>query len=120
MRDGIKGLVTGGAVIYWFTGATIQAVSAGAYQAVEFIKKNIKLDSGAEKASTEDSKQVVEICTKFAQKGMGNAFAVIVFSTLSFAFLDPFFFIGYLISLAIFGLYPVSYTHLTLPTSDLV
>ncbi len=101
----LLGLIAGGAVIYWFTGASIQAVSAGAYQAVEFIKKNINLDSGAEKASIEDSKKVVEICTKFAQKGMGNAFAVILFSTLSFAFLDPFFFIGYLISLAIFGLY---------------
>ncbi len=101
----LLGLIAGGAVIYWFTGATIQAVSAGAYQAVEFIKKNIRLDSGATKASTEDSKKVVEICTKFAQKGMGNAFAVIMFSTLAFAFLDPFFFIGYLISLAIFGLY---------------
>jgi len=100
----LLGLVTGGAIIYWFTGATTQAVSTGAYRAVEFIKANIKLD-GVEKASVEDSKKVVEICTIYAQKGMFNIFLVVFFSTLSFAFLDAFFFIGYLISIAIFGLY---------------
>src|SRR6266436_3942213 len=98
------GLVTGGAVIYWFTGASAQAVTTGAYRAVEFIKANIKLD-GAEKASVEDSKRVVEICTKYAQKGMFNIFLGVFFSTLAFAFLEPFFFIGYLFSIAIFGLY---------------
>src|SRR5206468_11300233 len=99
------GLVTGGAVIYWFTGASMQAVSTGAYRAVEFIKDNIKLDSGAEKASIEDSKKVVEICTKYAQKGMFNIFLTVFFSTLAFAFLEEYFFIGYLISIALFGLY---------------
>jgi K(+)-stimulated pyrophosphate-energized sodium pump len=98
------GLVTGGAVIYWFTGASAQAVTTGAYRAVEFIKANIKLDS-TEKASVEDSKKVVEICTKYAQKGMFNIFLTVFFSTLAFAFLEPFFFIGYLISIALFGLY---------------
>src|SRR5688500_18541837 len=100
----LLGLITGGAVIYWFTGATIQAVVTGAYRAVEFIKANIKLD-GAEKASIADSKKVVEICTQYAQKGMLNIFLVIFFSTLAFACLEPFFFIGYLISIALFGLY---------------
>jgi K(+)-stimulated pyrophosphate-energized sodium pump len=100
----VLGLVTGGAVIYWFTGASIQAVTTGAYRAVEFIKANIKLD-GVEKASVSDSKKVVEICTKYAQKGMFNIFLGVFFSTLAFAFLEPFFFIGYLISIAIFGLY---------------
>src|SRR5712664_1532511 len=100
----VLGLVTGGAVIFWFTGASIQAVTAGAYRAVEFIKANIKLD-GVEKASVEDSKKVVEICTKYAQKGMFNIFLTVFFSTLAFAFLEPFFFIGYLISIAVFGLY---------------
>ena len=100
----VLGLVTGGAIIYWFTGASIQAVTAGAYRAVEFIKANIKLE-GVEKASVEDSKKVVEICTKYAQKGMFNIFLTVFFSTLAFAFLEPFFFIGYLISIAIFGLY---------------
>ena len=100
----LLGLITGGAVIYWFSGATIQAVSTGAYRAVEFIKANIKLD-GAEKASIKDSKAVVEICTKYAQKGMFNIFVTIFCSTLAFAFLEPFFFIGYLISIALFGLY---------------
>ncbi|HEV7680887.1 MAG TPA: sodium-translocating pyrophosphatase [Pyrinomonadaceae bacterium] len=100
----VLGLITGGAVIYWFTGASIQAVTTGAYRAVEFIKANIKLD-GAEKASVEDSKKVVEICTQYAQKGMFNIFLTIFFSTLAFAFVEPFFFIGYLISIAIFGLY---------------
>jgi K(+)-stimulated pyrophosphate-energized sodium pump len=100
----LLGLVTGGAVIYWFTGATIQAVATGAYRAVEFIKANIKLDS-AEKASIADSKRVVEICTQYAQKGMFNIFLTIFFSTLAFACLNPFFFIGYLISIALFGLF---------------
>lgn len=100
----LLGLISGGAVIYWFTGASMQAVTTGAYRAVEFIKRNIKLD-GVEKASVEDSKKVVEICTQYAQKGMFNIFLTIFFSTLAFAFYEPFFFIGYLISIAIFGLY---------------
>jgi len=91
-------------VIFWFTGASTQAVVAGAYRAVEFIKRNMKLD-GAAKASIEDSKKVVEICTRYAQKGMVNIFLTIFFGTLSFACIDPFFFIGYLISLALFGLF---------------
>jgi K(+)-stimulated pyrophosphate-energized sodium pump len=98
------GLITGGAMIYWFTGASTHAVTTGAYRAVEFIKANIKLE-GVEKASVEDSKKVVEICTKYAQKGMLNIFIAVFFATLSFSFLEPFFFIGYLISIAIFGLY---------------
>ena len=98
------GLITGGAMIYWFTGASTQAVTTGAYRAVEFIKANIKLDS-AEKASVADSKKVVEICTRYAQKGMFNIFLAVFFGTLTFAFVEPFFFIGYLISIAIFGLY---------------
>ena len=98
------GLITGGAMIYWFTGASTQAVTTGAYRAVEFIKANIKLES-AEKASVADSKKVVEICTKYAQKGMFNIFLAVFFGTLTFAFVEPFFFIGYLISIAIFGLY---------------
>jgi len=98
------GLITGGAMIYWFTGASTQAVTTGAYRAVEFIKANIKLD-GATKASVADSKKVVEICTKYAQKGMFNIFLAVFFGTLAFAFVEPFFFIGYLISIAIFGLY---------------
>lgn len=101
----LLGLITGGAIIYWFSGASCQAVSTGAYRAVEFIKKNIRLDAGAEKASTEDSKRVVEICTTYAQKGMFNIFLTVFFSTLAFACLDPYFFIGYLVSIAIFGLY---------------
>jgi K(+)-stimulated pyrophosphate-energized sodium pump len=101
----LLGLIVGGAVIYWFTGAATQAVSTGAYRAVEFIKKNIKLDAGATKASVEDSKAVVAICTKYAQKGMLNIFMVVFFSTLAFACFEPFFFIGYLISIALFGLY---------------
>jgi K(+)-stimulated pyrophosphate-energized sodium pump len=100
----LLGLITGGAVIYWFTGAATQAVSTGAYRAVEFIKANIKLE-GATKASVTDSKKVVEICTQYAQKGMFNIFLTVFFSTLAFAFLEPYFFIGYLISIAIFGLY---------------
>jgi len=98
------GLVTGGAMIYWFTGASTQAVTTGAYRAVEFIKANIKLE-GSEKASVSDSKKVVEICTQYAQKGMLNIFVAVFFATLAFAFLEPFFFVGYLISIAIFGLY---------------
>ncbi len=102
----LLGLIVGGAIIYWFTGASTQAVSTGAYRAVEYIKANIKLDNtpGA-KASTKDSNKVVEICTQYAQKGMVNIFLVVFFSTLSFACIDPFFFIGYLISTALFGLY---------------
>jgi K(+)-stimulated pyrophosphate-energized sodium pump len=100
----LLGLITGGAVIYWFTGAATQAVSTGAYRAVEFIKANIKLE-GVEKASVEDSKKVVEICTIYAQRGMFNIFLTVFFSTLAFAFLQPFFFIGYLISIALFGLF---------------
>jgi K(+)-stimulated pyrophosphate-energized sodium pump len=100
----LLGLITGGAIIYWFTGASTQAVTTGAYRAVEFIKANIKLE-GVEKASVADSKKVVEICTKYAQKGMFNIFLTVFFATLAFAFVEPFFFIGYLISIAIFGLY---------------
>jgi len=100
----VLGLITGGAMIYWFTGASTQAVTTGAYRAVEFIKANIKLE-GVTKASVEDSKKVVEICTKYAQKGMLNIFIAVFFATLAFAFLEPFFFIGYLFSIAIFGLY---------------
>jgi K(+)-stimulated pyrophosphate-energized sodium pump len=98
------GLITGGAVIYWFTGASTQAVSTGAYRAVEFIKANIKLE-GVEKASVSDSKKVVEICTVYAQKGMFNIFLGVFFATLAFAFYEPYFFIGYLVSIAVFGLY---------------
>jgi K(+)-stimulated pyrophosphate-energized sodium pump len=98
------GLITGGAMIYWFTGASTQAVTTGAYRAVEFIKANIRLE-GVEKASVTDSKKVVEICTQYAQKGMFNIFLGVFFATLAFAFFEPFFFIGYLISIAIFGLY---------------
>ncbi len=98
------GLITGGAMIYWFTGASTQAVTTGAYRAVEFIKANIKLE-GVVRASVADSKKVVEICTKYAQKGMLNIFIAVFFGTLAFAFVDPFFFVGYLISIAIFGLY---------------
>jgi K(+)-stimulated pyrophosphate-energized sodium pump len=100
----LLGLITGGAIIYWFTGASIQAVTTGAYRAVEFIKANIKLE-GATKASVADSKKVVEICTQYAQKGMFNIFLTVFFATLAFAFIEPFFFIGYLISIALFGLY---------------
>jgi K(+)-stimulated pyrophosphate-energized sodium pump len=100
----LLGLITGGAVIYWFTGASMQAVSTGAYRAVEFIKQNIKLE-GSTRASVEDSRRVVEICTVYAQKGMFNIFLGVFFSTLAFAFVEPYFFIGYLISIALFGLY---------------
>jgi K(+)-stimulated pyrophosphate-energized sodium pump len=100
----LLGLIMGGAIIYWFTGASTQAVATGAYRAVEFIKKNIKLE-GVEKASTEDSKKVVAICTQYAQKGMFNIFLTVFFATLAFACLEPYFFIGYLISIALFGLF---------------
>jgi K(+)-stimulated pyrophosphate-energized sodium pump len=100
----LLGLITGGAVIYWFTGASTQAVTTGAYRAVEFIKANIRLE-GVTKASVEDSRRVVEICTQYAQKGMFNIFLGVFFSTLAFAFIEPFFFIGYLISIAMFGLF---------------
>jgi K(+)-stimulated pyrophosphate-energized sodium pump len=101
----LLGLVSGGAIIYWFTGASTQAVLAGAYRAVEFIKENIELGGTASKASLEDSKRVVEICTQYAQKGMFNIFLAVFFTTLAFACIDSYFFIGYLISIAIFGLY---------------
>jgi K(+)-stimulated pyrophosphate-energized sodium pump len=100
----LLGLITGGAVIYWFTGASTQAVTTGAYRAVKFIKENIRLE-GVTKASVEDSRRVVEICTQYAQKGMFNIFLGVFFSTLAFAFIEPFFFIGYLISIAMFGLF---------------
>jgi len=100
----LLGLITGGAVIYWFTGASTQAVTTGAYRAVQFIKANIHLESTT-KASVSDSKKVVEICTQYAQKGMFNIFLTVFFSTLAFAFFEPYFFIGYLISIALFGLY---------------
>src|SRR5438046_481206 len=100
----VLGLITGGAMIYWFTGASAQAVTTGAYRAVEFIKANIRLDV-VEKASVSDSKKVVAICTQYAQKGMFNIFLTVFFATLAFAFLEPYFFIGYLISIALFGLY---------------
>jgi K(+)-stimulated pyrophosphate-energized sodium pump len=100
----LLGLIGGGAMIYWFTGATTQAVVTGAYRAVEFIKANIRLE-GVEKASIADSKRVVEICTQYAQSGMFNIFLAVFFSTLAFASLDPFFFVGYLVSIALFGLF---------------
>ena len=100
----LLGLITGGAMIYWFTGASTQAVTTGAYRAVEFIKANIKLE-GATKASVADSKKVVEICTQYAQKGMFNIFLTVFCATLAFAFLNEFFFVGYLISIALFGLF---------------
>jgi K(+)-stimulated pyrophosphate-energized sodium pump len=100
----LLGLITGGAMIYWFTGASTQAVTTGAYRAVEFIKANIKLE-GSTKASVADSKKVVEICTQYAQKGMFNIFLTVFFATLAFAFIEPYYFIGYLISIALFGLY---------------
>jgi K(+)-stimulated pyrophosphate-energized sodium pump len=100
----LLGLITGGAVIYWFTGASIQAVTTGAYRAVEFIKANIRLE-GTTRASVADSRKVVEICTKYAQQGTRNIFLTVFFSTLAFAFLEPYFFVGYLVSIALFGLY---------------
>ncbi len=101
----LLGLITGGCMIYWFTGASMQAVTTGAYRAVEFIKANIKLDGVIEKASVADSKKVVEICTQYAQKGMFNIFLAVFFGTLGFAFLEPYYFIGYLMSIALFGLF---------------
>src|SRR6201998_662688 len=98
------GLITGGAMIYWFTGSSTQAVTTGAYRAVEFIKANLRLE-GVEKASVSDSKKVVEICTQYAQKGMFNIFLAVFFGTLAFAFVEPFFFIRYLVAIALFGLY---------------
>ena len=100
----LLGLVMGGAVIFWFTGASIQAVTTGAYRAVEFIRTSIRLD-GVTKASEADSRRVVEICTQYAQQGMLTMFLGVFFATLAFAFVEPYFFIGYLISIAIFGLY---------------
>jgi len=100
----LLGLITGGAVIYWFTGASTQAVTTGAYRAVEFIKANIRLE-GTTRASVSDSKKVVAICTQYAQKGMFNIFLTVFFATLAFAFVEPYFFIGYLISIALFGLF---------------
>jgi K(+)-stimulated pyrophosphate-energized sodium pump len=100
----VLGLITGGAIIYWFTGASTQAVTTGAYRAVEFIKRNIRLE-GVEKASVADSKKVVQICTQYAQRGMLNIFLAVFFATLAFAFVEPFYFIGYLMSIATFGLY---------------
>jgi K(+)-stimulated pyrophosphate-energized sodium pump len=100
----LLGLIAGGSIIYWFTGASTQAVTTGAYRAVEFIKANIRLE-GVIKASVADSKKVVEICTRYAQRGMFNIFLTVFFVTLAFAFVEPYFFIGYLISIALFGLY---------------
>jgi K(+)-stimulated pyrophosphate-energized sodium pump len=100
----LLGLITGGCIIYWFTGASMQAVTTGAYRAVEFIKKNIRLE-GVTKASVTDSKRVVEICTQYAQTGMFNIFIAVFFATLAFSFVEPYFFIGYLISIALFGLF---------------
>jgi len=103
----LLGFITGGAVIYWFSGASIQAVTTGAYRAVEFIKKNINLDK--EEADIQDSKNVVKICTQYAQQGMWNIFFVLLSLTLAFAFLDPNFFVAYLISIAVFGLFQAMY-----------
>lgn len=100
----LLGLITGGAMIFWFTGASIQAVTTGAYRAVEFISSHIRLD-GATCASRQDSTKVVDICTSYAQRGMLTIFLAVFFATLGFAFVEPFFFIGYLVSIAIFGLY---------------
>jgi K(+)-stimulated pyrophosphate-energized sodium pump len=99
------GLILGGAVIYWFTGAATQAVTTGAFRAVQYIKKHIRLEEGAGKASIEDSKKVVQICTQYAQWGMLNIFLTILFITLSFACFENYLFIGYLVSIAVFGLY---------------
>lgn len=101
----LLGLITGGCMIFWFTGASMQAVTTGAYRAVEFIKANIRLDGAVAKASVTDSKKVVEICTQYAQKGMFNIFLAVFFATLGFAFLEPYYFIGYLVSIALFGLF---------------
>jgi K(+)-stimulated pyrophosphate-energized sodium pump len=103
----ILGLICGGAVVYWFSGASTQAVTTGAYRAVEFIKNNIDLNKT--EADINDSKEVVKICTKYAQKGMWNIFLALISLTLAFAFIDPNFFIAYLISIAIFGLFQAIY-----------
>jgi K(+)-stimulated pyrophosphate-energized sodium pump len=100
----LLGLIAGGSMIYWFTGASTQAVTTGAYRAVEFIKANIRLE-GTIRASVEDSRKVVAICTQYAQKGMFNIFLTVFFGTLAFAFIEPYFFIGYLVSIALFGLF---------------
>ena len=105
----LLGLITGGAVVFWFSGASIQAVTTGANRAVAFIKESIHLDTGAERASVEDSKRVVDICTQYAQQGMLTIFLAVFFATLSLAFVEPFFFIGYLVSIAVFGLYQAIY-----------
>ena len=105
----LLGLITGGAVVFWFSGASIQAVTTGANRAVAFIKKSIHLDAGAQRASVEDSRRVVEICTQYAQQGMLTIFLAVFFITLSLAFVEPFLFIGYLVSIAIFGLYQAIY-----------
>ena len=105
----LLGLITGGAVVFWFSGASIQAVTTGANRAVAFIKESIHLDTGAERASVEDSRRVVEICTQYAQQGMLTIFLAVFFATLSLAFIEPFFFIGYLVSIAVFGLYQAIY-----------
>ena len=105
----LLGLVLGGSIIYWFSGAATQAVATGAFRAVEFIKDNIKLDAGAQKASIEDSKKVVEICTRYAQEGTFNIFLAVFFAALSFAFLNEWLFIGYLIAIALFGLFQANY-----------
>ena len=105
----LLGLITGGAVVFWFSGASIQAVTTGANRAVAFIKKSIHLDAGAQRASVEDSRRVVEICTQYAQQGMLTIFLAVFFITLSLAFTEPFLFIGYLVSIAVFGLYQAIY-----------
>jgi K(+)-stimulated pyrophosphate-energized sodium pump len=104
----IMGMLCGGAVVYWFCGASMQAVTTGAYRAVSYIKQNIKLD-GSTKASAKDSNEVVRICTKYAQYGMINIFIVIFCFALGFAFVNPIFFIGYLIAIALFGLFAAIY-----------
>ena len=103
----LLGFMTGGAVIYWFSGASMQAVTTGAYRAVEYIKAHIRLDT-MNKADVNASKDVVKICTQYAQSGMINIFAVIFSFTLAFACFDPTFFASYLISIAIFGLFIIS------------
>jgi K(+)-stimulated pyrophosphate-energized sodium pump len=103
----LLGFICGGAVIFWFSGASMQAVTTGAYRAVEFIKKNMRLDRT--EANIEDSKTVVRICTQYAQSGMWNIFIALMSITLAFAFFDPNFFVAYLISIAIFGLFQAIY-----------
>jgi K(+)-stimulated pyrophosphate-energized sodium pump len=103
----LLGFICGGSVIFWFSGASMQAVTTGAYSAVEFIKKNMKLDK--KEADLNDSKTVVRICTEYAQKGMWNIFIALMTITLAFAFFDPNFFVAYLISIAVFGLFQAIY-----------